>query len=230
MSKVEEALRSIAEFRRNAAQRQQEAGAVDAGMRSEVTSGGHLDAIAAVISETFTEAGIPSEWVFGERTGLELPGYFRAEKKWDIVVAHRKRLIAAIEFKSIWGSYGNNINNRVEEAVGSASDIAKALRPGLLGSSAPWLGYVFVIRDDGAIHRETRFKEPHFPVDKVFDGSTYLERFGTLCSRLVAERLYDNVWFVCVDEETGTYKEPNAAMTWSKFEAAIKGKVMEELA
>jgi len=178
----------------------------------------------------FVEAGIPREWVFDGRTKLELPGFFRAEKKWDIVVVHDSRLIAAIELKSIWGSYGNNLNNRVEEAIGSAFGMAKALRSGLLGASSPWLGYVFIIRDDEALHHTTRFKEPHFPVDKVFSEATYLKRFETLCSRLVTERLYDNAWFVCLDDETGGHIEPNSNMTWSKFAAAIKGKAMEELA
>jgi hypothetical protein len=199
-------------------------------MRSEVTGGGHLDAVTEVISGIFVDAGIPKEWIFDGRAGLELPGYFRAEKKWDIVVAHEARLIAAIELKSIWGSYGNNLNNRAEEAIGSATDMARALRSGLLGSSSPWLGYVFVIREDTAIHRATKFKEPHFPVDEVFRNADYLKRFEVLCNRLVVERLYDNAWYVCLDEETGGYCEPNKDMTWSKFEAAIRGKVAEELA
>jgi hypothetical protein len=116
------------------------------------------------------------------------------------------------------------------EAVGSAFDIAKAQRTGLLGSSSPWLGYVFIIRDDTAIHKITRFREPHFPVDEIFMEADYLKRFEVLCSRLVTERLYDNAWYVCLDEDTGSYREPNRDMTWSKFEAAIRGKVLEELA
>jgi len=230
MSKIEAALSDIASVRRQAAERQQEAGATDTGARSEVTGGSHLDAVTKVISDVFVEAGISREWIYDTRSKLELPGFFRAEKKWDIVVAHDNRLIAAIELKSIFGSYSNNINNRAEEAIGSAVDIAKAIRSGLLGESSPWLGYVFIVKDDEALYRETTFREPHFAVDSIFQAATYLKRFEILCSRLVIERLYDNAWFVCLNEDNGSYIEPNAEMTWSKFEAAIKGRVGEELA
>jgi hypothetical protein len=230
MSRIDYALVNIAEFRKAAAEKQAESEVTDTGMRSEVTGGGHLDALAEEISSVFVEAGIPREWIYDGKSNLELPGYFRAEKKWDIVVAHDSRLIAAIELKSIWGSYSNNLNNRAEEAIGSATDIARAIRSGLLGSSSPWLGYVFIIRDDEAIHRTTRFREPHFPVDDVFKGATYLKRFEVLCGRLVSERLYDNAWYVCLNSEADNYYEPNSDMTWNKFEAAIRGKVMEELA
>ncbi len=33
------------------------------------------------------------------------------------------KLLAGIEFKSQVGSFGNNYNNRTEEAIGSAADI-----------------------------------------------------------------------------------------------------------
>jgi hypothetical protein len=39
---------------------------------------------------------------------LELPGYFRATKKWDLVVVSEKQLVLAMEFKSQAGrSTGN---------------------------------------------------------------------------------------------------------------------------
>jgi hypothetical protein len=229
MKKIERALIDIIDSRKAAAAKQAVTGGVDKGMRSEVTSGGHLDAVANAIADVFVDAGIPRDWVYCGKAGLELPGFFRAEKKWDIIVANERRVIAAVELKSIWGSYGNNLNNRAEEAIGSAMDIAKALRAGLLGESSPWLGYVFIIKDDDAIHRQTSFKEPHFSVDAAFKASTYAKRFEILCWRLITERLYDSAWYVRVRDD-GEYSEPNHGMTWSKFEAAIQGKVLEELA
>jgi hypothetical protein len=182
------------------------------------------------IAQVFIDAGIPGDCIWSDRSGFELPGYFRAEKKWDIVVVYKEKLIAAIELKTIWGSYGNNINNRAEEAIGSAYDLAKALRAGLVGDSAPWIGYVFVIKDDPNIRDSTRYREPHYKVDPVFVNASYLKRFELLCSRLVTERLYDKAWYVCLDEETGNYREPNEEMTWNKFKTAIQGKVAEVLA
>jgi hypothetical protein len=49
---------------------------------------------------------------------VTLPGYFRPTKLWDVLVIHDKRLLAAIELKSQVGpSFGNNFNNRTEEAT-----------------------------------------------------------------------------------------------------------------
>ena len=65
------------------------------------------------------------------RVSVELPGFFRPTKEWDIVVVSDNNLIAAIELKSQIGpSFGNNFNNRTEEALGTAMDIWTAYREG----------------------------------------------------------------------------------------------------
>lgn len=52
-----------------------------------------------------------------------MPGYYRATKDWDfLIVSEKGNLVAAIELKSQVGSYGNNLNNRTEESLGSAED------------------------------------------------------------------------------------------------------------
>jgi hypothetical protein len=59
------------------------------------------------------------------------------------------QLVMAMEFKSRAGkSIGNNVNNRAEEAVGSAKDILTAYREGRFRRSpAPFLGYFFLLED-----------------------------------------------------------------------------------
>ena len=49
-----------------------------------------------------------------------IPGYFRRSKNWDVVAMHRGHLVGVVELKSQESSPGNNANNRIEEAVGSA--------------------------------------------------------------------------------------------------------------
>ena len=69
---------------------------------------------------------------------LQLPGFFRPTKEWDLVVVKNGHLIAAIEAKSQVGpSFGNNFNNRTEEAMGSALDIWTAFTPTLQKSRMP---------------------------------------------------------------------------------------------
>src|SRR5437899_2087006 len=82
------------------------------------------------------------------RSKRELPGYFRATKDWDLVAVHQNHLVAAIEFKSQRGpSFGNNVNNRVEEALGNATDLWTAFREGAFGTDRPrpcWGGLCYL--------------------------------------------------------------------------------------
>ena len=59
------------------------------------------------------------------------------------------QLVTAMEFKSQVGpSFGNNFNNRSEEAIGSATDIWVAYREGRFGKTpTPFLGYFFLLED-----------------------------------------------------------------------------------
>ena len=60
------------------------------------------------------------------RRVLCLPGYFRPTKLWDLLVINQGRLVAALELKSQIGpSFGNNFNNRTEEALGTAIDFGR---------------------------------------------------------------------------------------------------------
>ncbi|MFP4641550.1 MAG: PaeR7I family type II restriction endonuclease [Dehalococcoidia bacterium] len=97
-------------------------GRKDYGSRSAVTGGAQLDGFASLVHDLLTESGIPHPNVYKKRGATILPGYFRGTKQWDLVVVSDGILVASIEFKSHIGSFGNNVNNRMEEAVGSATD------------------------------------------------------------------------------------------------------------
>ena len=43
--------------------------------------------------------GIPSDWIHID-SKLELPGYFRPTKKWDLLVINKNHLISVVEMKS----------------------------------------------------------------------------------------------------------------------------------
>ncbi len=106
-----------------------------------------MNGFISVIRDLLEESGIGKPVIFTERS-VELPGWFRPEKKWDLLVVVEGCLIAAIEFKSQVGSFGNNYNNRTEEALGSATDIQAAYREGAFKPSArPWLGYLMLLEE-----------------------------------------------------------------------------------
>jgi hypothetical protein len=109
---------------RAAQQRKQEQGGrADHGLRSAVTGGAHMDGFIQLFTDLITDAGLPPEFIHRKKA-VELPGFFRPTKEWDLIVVKNGTLIAAIEAKSQVGpSFGNNFNNRTEEAMGSALDL-----------------------------------------------------------------------------------------------------------
>jgi len=104
-------------------------GSKDAGARSAVTGGAQMNGFINLVRDLLCEGGLPKADVYCEQY-IELPGWYRPEKKWDLLIVSEDKLLAAIEFKSQVGSFGNNYNNRTEEAIGSASDIWAAYREG----------------------------------------------------------------------------------------------------
>jgi len=102
----------------------------DRGARGAVTGGKQMDGFIRLVRELLIAAKVPETCIAIDKR-VELPGWFRAEKKWDLVIVHENQLLAAVEFKSQIGpSFGNNFNNRTEEALGSATDIWAAYREG----------------------------------------------------------------------------------------------------
>ena len=209
-------------------------GAVDAGLRSAVTGGAQMAKLEDLISDLLCEAGMLRESI-RTRVALELPGYFRPEKKWDLVVVADGQLIAAMELKSQAGpSFGNNFNNRTEEAIGSATDIWTAYREGRMGKREgfrPLLGYFFLLEDCAAVHRPVACKETHFPTDAAFKGASYCRRYELLCKRLVQERLYDVACLtLSAKAKPASVSHPTPDLSFELFAAAVKSQVARWLA
>lgn len=188
--RFEKAVRLYWEVRVNQAKKQKKKGKKDTGSRGQVTGGKHMDALADVLVEAFVDAGFSSKSIHKAKR-VELPGYFRPSKKWDLVVIHEDQLAAAIEFKSQVGSFGNNANNRFEEGVGSAVDFWAAFDKGLLGKTRPWLGYFVMLEEHTKSTRPVKTRKLGLPIDEVFTDSSYKNRYKIFCRRMVEEGLYD---------------------------------------
>ncbi len=111
----------------------------------------------------------------------------------------------AIEAKSQVGpSFGNNFNNRTEEAMGSALDLWTAFREGAFnGGVQPFIGYFFMLEECEASNRPVRIKEPHLKVFPEFVGASYLKRYALFCQKLVLERQYTSASFITSDSDSG---------------------------
>jgi len=122
-----------------------------------------------------------------------LPGYYRPEKEWDLIFLSGDRVAAVVELKAQVGpSFGNNFNNRAEEALGSAEDLWTAYREGAFGNQpAPWLGYLFILEEHPAAMRPVQVREPLYSVLPEFIGTSYAQRYELLLRRMVRERRYN---------------------------------------
>ncbi|UGQ11070.1 PaeR7I family type II restriction endonuclease [Yinghuangia sp. ASG 101] len=201
--------------------------AVGAGTAGSVRSGKHFDAITVLISKFFLEAGYPPESIRVTKSqGLELPGYYRPQKQWDLVVVHNKTLVAAFEMKALGGpSFGNNYNNRVEEALGSAVDLRHAALADLYPGEDPWLGYFFIMQDEEGSRRPVKPALGALPIDEIWRDKSYQQRFGIFCQRLLSERLYDAACYVTSSAADPTPTEPVDKLDWRHFSAAVHGRL-----
>jgi hypothetical protein len=210
--------------------RQKASGRADQGARSAVTGGAQMDGFVNLLAEAITRAGMSERYIF-RKAALDLPGYFRPTKEWDLLVVKDGLLVAAIEAKSQVGpSFGNNFNNRTEEAMGSALDLWTAFREGAFNeSNQPFLGYLFMIEDCRASQRPVRVREPHFSVFPEFVGASYAKRYELFCRKLVLERHYSAAALITSRRDTGSdgeYAEPAPELTISSFLRQLSAQVM----
>lgn len=218
---VEAAVAHYWNVRQAQQQRQINQGRPDAGLRSAVTGGAQMDGFINLFTKLIVEAGINERFIFYKQ-GLELPGFFRPTKEWDLLVVKNGQLLVALEAKSQVGpSFGNNFNNRTEEAMGSALDLWTAFREGAFNiGTQPFLGYFFMLEDCDASRRPVKVKEPHFKVFPEFAEASYMKRYELFCRKLVLERHYTSTAYVVSDSITGSYgkfKEPALDLTLISF-------------
>lgn len=228
-ARVAKAVSSYWKTRQNQSAKQASSGQRDQGARSAVTGGAQMDGFIKLITELILEAGIKQEHIFYQ-TALELPGFFRPTKEWDLLVVREQQLILALETKSQVGpSFGNNFNNRTEEAMGSALDLWTAFREGAFNKSIrPWLGYIFMLEDCDGSRRTVKVKEPHFKVFPEFVNASYAKRYEIFCRKLVRERHYNTAAFLTSEQTTGLdgkFIEPAEDLAFLQFAKSLTAHV-----
>ena len=215
-------------WRTRAAQKdkQKEVGQTDQGLRGAVTGGAQMDGFVDLFTELILAARIPESCVY-RRTDVELPGFFRPTKEWDLLVVREKTLLLAIETKSQVGSFGNNFNNRTEEAMGSALDLWTAYREhAYLASPQPFLGYFFMLEDCPKSQSPVKVSEPHFKVFPEFVGASYCRRYELFCRKLVLERHYTAAAFVTSKADQGirgVFTTPADDLSLERFAKVLVG-------
>ncbi len=232
--KAHEAVKAFWGNREAARQKQIESGKADQGERASVTAGKNMDGFLALALDIIRANGLTHAEIHRNRAMLALPGYFRPTKLWDLLVTYKGELIAAIELKSHVGSFGNNFNNRAEEAIGTAQDIWTAFREEAFGKQPrPFVGWMMMVEDSLKSRSPVATKSSHFPVFEEFKGASYLKRYDLLCQRLVQEQLYTTAAVISAPRSavsTGEFVELSPMTSLRTFVTALAGHVAAESA
>ena len=215
--------------------KQRAAGNADRGERAGVTAGKNMDGFIALIADVVRANGLGDAEIHQARAVLALPGFFRPTKLWDLLVLHKNELIAAIELKSQIGpSFGNNFNNRAEEAIGTAHDFWTAYREGVFGNQPrPFVGWLILVEDAEKSRTPIRTDSSHFAVFEDFVGASYVERYNLLCRKLVRERLYTTASVIASPRNaarTGDYTDISSLTGLKTLVTTLAGHVAAEAA
>ena len=150
--------------------------------------------------------------------------FFRPTRLWGM-------LVAALQFKShACQSFGNNLNNRSAEAIGTADDLWTAYREGAFGKDAPrpFPGWIMLLEDCGKLNLPARNKEPLSPVDTAFKGASYAQRYDLLCKRFVWKGLYSSATFIASPRsavENGQYRHSGDLTSPKNLLAVFAGHI-----
>jgi hypothetical protein len=194
-----------------------------------------MDGFVALIVDLVRANGLDHADIHRNRAVVTLPGYFRPTKQWDLLVLNEGRLVAALECKSQVGpSFGNNFNNRTEEAIGTAHDLWTAYREGAFGEQPkPFVGWLMLVEDAPGSRRPVVDRSPHFPVFPEFQGASYLHRYTLLCQRLVKEQLYTSASLIASPRTAakgGAYCEFDELTSFTTFVTSLAGHIATEAA
>jgi len=224
------AVSSYWNVRQSQAEKSRALGVLNTGTRAEVTGGRHLDELHSLLVRVFIDAGIPPNLI--EVKQRPIPGYFRRDKSWDVVVTVEGRVVGIIELKSMVGNMpGQNYNNRTDEALGQAIDVWKAVERNIIDTPLrPWLGYFMLLEDNPASNSKVVPRSPVWPADPVFDGSTYAQRYEVFFERMVRERLLDAACLVLARKDDGAVRCPSTTLSFQSFAAGIYGRCLQFIA
>jgi type II restriction enzyme bstVI len=194
----------------------------DTSNRGAVVGGKQLDGFLSLLKDACRSVGVPLECIFVKNNYV--PGFFRSSKDWDfMVISPSGKLLVVIELKSQVGSYGNNFNNRTEEALGNATDLWTAYREKEFPTyGLPWVGYLMLIGDDDRSTVPVRNYRNHFPVLPEFEDASYMDRYKILCTKLMTERLYTAACLIGTSDSK-TFRDVSEDLSIGRFVKSLQG-------
>src|SRR5690349_9297522 len=82
-----------------------------------VVGGKHLEGLNQLVVDEISRTGAQDLELRTNRAAT-LAGFYRASKSWDLLVLQGGSPVLAVEYKSMSGSEGKNLNNRADEVFG----------------------------------------------------------------------------------------------------------------
>lgn len=215
--------------RQKQSQKQTTSGRSDQAARSAVTGGAQMDGFISLITRLIVEAGADEANIF-HNTHLELPGFFRPTKEWDLLLVKDDQLVLALQAKAQVGSSpDSNFSDTKHKAIGSALDLWSDYRDGSYNRTfKPWLGYLFLLEDTPESRRSVRSQDPPFKVLTESAHLSYRERYELFCRRLVRERHYCVAAYLISNKTgglKGRYAEPADDLAFATFARALVTQV-----
>lgn len=190
--------------------------------RGAVLGGKQMDGFAELLKYVAMSENVPESCIMLRANYV--PGYYRSSKNWDfMIVSPKGKLIALAEFKSQIGSYGNNFNNRAEEAIGSSVDFWTAFRENQFPmQQVPWLGYLMIVGNDKHSTVAVRNQTSLFNILPEFENASYISRYQILCRKLLLERNYTSVALTWTTDD-GSYGDVCDDLSIKNFLRSFSG-------
>ncbi len=185
-----------------------------------MTGGLHLEGFEQLIIEEIGAIGVQNLRVLKNRNAT-LVGWYRSSKSWDLLVLQDDLPVLSVEYKSMEGSEGKNLNNRADEMFGVAEDAREAEAHGLLPKELR-RAYVFIMEATEASTVPVAVGDPIGAPDPIFQGASYLQRMAIMLSRMRDSGLYHLVWALGAVRESLDFVEPDSAVGWDRFAADLR--------
>ena len=195
----------------------------------------NIDGFIALIMALVEANGLPQATVCHRRAVLATPGYFRPTKRWDLLVIHQNRLVAAIAMKSHLGpSFGKTFNNRTGEAISTSHGFWTAYREEAFGKQPkPFVAWMMLVEDRPESRSLTKGRGQLFPIVSASEGASYLQRYDQFCQRLIQERRYTTATLLTSPRTaaaTGEYSELSPMTSLKTFVTSFAGHIAIEAA
>jgi len=84
-----------------------------------------------------------------------------------------------------------------------------------------------LLEDNDASGAAVAPRQPVWPADPAFDGSSYADRFEVFFDRMVRERLLDAACLILARRSDGRVRFPSDTLSFQAFAAAIYGRCLQ---